>query len=76
MTKPLQIRIIEKSKGYEEEEYTCSTIREDGSPAERLSGQAQAEGSFGTGRLKGRASDLRSGQAGKQARLAPLQAER
>ena len=35
-----------KRKGYEEEEYMAGPKREDGSPAERLSGKVVMEGSF------------------------------
>ena len=40
-----KLKIIE-NKGYEEEEYMAGTKREDGSPAERLSGKVVMEGSF------------------------------
>ena len=35
-----------RNKGYEEEEYMAGPKREDGSPAERLSGKVVMEGSF------------------------------
>lgn len=39
-------KITDNGKGYEKEEYAGRTKREDGSPAERRSGEAAAEGSF------------------------------
>ena len=42
----MQFLFQQKKKGYEEEEYMAGPKREDGSPAERLSGKVVMEGSF------------------------------
>ena len=42
----MQFLFQQKRKGYEEEEYMAGPKREDGSPAERLSGKVVMEGSF------------------------------